>query len=171
MLGVVAHGTLVMIVAAPLFYAAVTKFLTPDLFVGSLAQLRLQLPNRPSTARAVGTIEFTLASAILLSTGWASALAVSCMYVVFAAVLMRARRLGAGGDCGCFGALPTEINTQAILRNLVLAGAAGAIALARWNNALPNYSSGTALVVGVSLCVGALALDTYVTVSQFRRRS
>ena len=160
----VAHLVATCAVAGPLVYAAVAKLLSPAGFSVALPQYRLSLPSRPATAQAVGLLELVVAGALIAVVRWESAALCAGAYLGFAFVVERARRLGASGDCGCFGSLASRIDRGAVLRNVGLGIAAGLISLGRALSQLPEYGASAGLVAAVMLLLGTAVLDTVVTV-------
>jgi methylamine utilization protein MauE len=116
------------------------------------------------TAGALGLFELVVGAGTLLVVRWESAAACTATYLAFGLIMRRARRLGADGDCGCFGSLPSRIDDFAVLRNIGLGLAALAIAFGRGLSLLPNYEVSTAIAAAVLLLVGGAALDTLVFV-------
>lgn len=167
---VVGHLVAVVFVAAPLVYAAISKLMAPSAFLMALPQFHSDLPARPATARAVGLFELAAAGALILMVRWESAVVCTVAYVAFGLVVERARRLGASGDCGCFGSLESRIDGLAVVRNIALGLAALLIAFGRGMGLLPNYDASTALPVALSTLLAAAALDTFVSVRRTIRR-
>ena len=166
---VAVHLLAVVVVAAPLIYAAVSKLMAPSAFLIGLPQFRLNLPTVPAMATTVGLFELAIGEALILVAAWESAVLCALAYFGFGLVVERARRLGASGDCGCFGTLASRIDGLAALRNVGLGLAALLIAFTRGSGVLPSYDESGALLVAVTTLLTAAALDTLVSVRRTLR--
>jgi hypothetical protein len=163
------HLLLACASGAPLVFAAIAKLTAPTTFLVALPRLHLGLPSTARTVNAVGAVEIVGGAALLVAERWESAAACGVAYGGFAILIERARRSGAAGDCGCFGALPSRIDARAVWRNLGLGALALALAIGRATGALPNYGLGTALLVGVGMLLSTAALDTVLVVRRAAR--
>lgn len=166
----VIHAVAALTVAAPLTYAGISKLMSPSAFLAALPRLRLDALNRSETATAVGLAELATAAALLLVIRWESAAAAGATYVAFAVIVDRARRLGASGDCGCFGSVQSRIGAPAVVRNGVLALGAAALALGRALGLFPAYDVSSALVLGVLILLASAGLDTFLFVRRALER-
>ncbi|MGH2377808.1 MAG: MauE/DoxX family redox-associated membrane protein [Candidatus Limnocylindria bacterium] len=164
------HLMIAALIAVPLVYAAAAKVMSPRSFSDALPRLRLPLPSATGTAFIVAIAELTLAGLILVIARWESAVAGALAFIAFAWLLERAMRAGATGDCGCFGALPGKIGRAAVIRNIVLAIGALALAGARSLAVLPVYPTHLGIPLLVGLFIGAAVLDTLVEVRQSAKR-
>lgn len=164
------HLGLTMAAAAPLLYASVSKLLAPERFALALPAFRVALPARPLSATAIGVAELGVAATALLIPQWPSAALLMTAYLGFAFLLARARRNGAVGDCGCFGALPTRIDGLAITRNVGLGFAAAAITAGRAIDMLGAYSAAFAVASSVALVLLSVAADTALTIRVATKR-
>lgn len=165
-----AHLLAVVLVAAPLVYAAMGKLSAPSEFLMALPRLHVNLPPRPASAATVGVVELAIGAALLLVVRWESAVVCGVAYLALGAVVARARRLGASGDCGCFGALPSKIDGPSVLRNIGLGMATLVIGLGRGLGMLSGYDTSIALAASVSMVLGAAAVDTLLFVRPRLRR-
>ncbi|WP_435743080.1 MauE/DoxX family redox-associated membrane protein [Microbacterium sp. PMB16] len=126
------------------FVVPLALFLAGVLAVSAIGKLRsadhgraafdaLQLPVRHPDAAAIALIiaEALVAIGLLTTSGWlfvASAGAAVVLTTGLLVVVIRAHRLGATDDCGCFGEwLPAAIGPRLITRNVVLSIAALAV--------------------------------------------
>jgi hypothetical protein len=158
------HVTAALIASGPLLYAALSKLLAPDRFSLALPTFGLGLPQRPSTSVAIGLAELGIGIANVLVPSWQSAACLSLFYLAFGVVIERARRRGASGDCGCFGALPARIDRVAVVRNLGFALAAATLAVGRAVGVLVSYEPASAAAATVGLVLASAALDTYLSI-------
>lgn len=162
-----AHLGLGLALAAPLVYAAGSKLLDPSRFVQALPRYGLAfVSERPITARLLGLVELGAGAALLAVPFAASAVTAGLLYVAFALLLVRARRAGASGDCGCFGVLGGRIDGQAILRNIVLCLACFGLAYARSQGQFVVYDVRDAVAVVVVLTLACVAADTILEIRQ-----
>lgn len=159
------HGLISFAVALPLFYAAVAKLLDPGAFSMALPLYRLPAPAlRPTYVRALGLLEYGLAVGLVTFLApWSAALAFAT-YLVFAAVLTRARLLGAEGECGCFGGLGGRIDRLAIARNAALAVAAFALILMRSVNPRLAHDGEATLLATIVATIGTAVVETALAV-------
>ncbi len=154
-----------IVVGAPLVYAGASKILEPAGFAQALPKFGLwwRVPDAP-TARAIGLGEVTLGAAVVLLPSAASAAVITCVYAVFAGLVARALSRGHQGDCGCFGAIRSDLGVPAVVRNAGFAAASAGLAALRADGLAPAYDLGTAGLVTAILVVGSTALDTYLVV-------
>ncbi len=165
------------VVAAVLVVSGVAKVVTPAPTASLLATLHL--PASPSIARLLGLVEITVGAAAVLVGGPALAIAVSALYLAFAAVVAVARRAGAP-SCGCFGAGAAPPNQVHVWVNLVSAVVALATAIAVGSSVLDllgdQPARGVPLMIlmaaGVVLVVGldTAGADLFDQMSAIRRR-
>lgn len=154
---------LAALVSAPLLYAGVSKLLAPEKFLAGLHRLRLPIPSRTSSAVAIGLAECVVAVANIILSLWILALACLSLYLIFAAVLERARRAGVLGDCGCFGAIATAIDITAVARNGLFACVALVLLAVRVSGVSASYDSSVTIAMSVALLLGAAVIDTLFT--------
>lgn len=115
---------LIVFLAVVFAASAVGKVRSADR--GRAAFTALQLPVRSPSAAAVTLIvvEAVVAVGLLVTSGWlfvGIAAATLLLTAGLSIAVVRAHRLGATDDCGCFGDwLPTAIGPRLIVRNLVL---------------------------------------------------
>jgi uncharacterized membrane protein YphA (DoxX/SURF4 family) len=114
------------IVSVVLVASGVAKIVSPDGFASLLRSLGL--PQRRSMAVLAGVAEVVLGTAALLLGGAVLAAFVAAAYVVFAIVVVLARRSGAE-DCGCFGAASAPPSVVHVVVNLASGAVAAAIAV------------------------------------------
>jgi hypothetical protein len=161
------HLGIGLVLTAPLLYAAASKLLNPAPFTKALPLFSIPFltPGRLS-ARTVGAAELAAGvTAVALPVPITSASACA-LYAVFGVVLMRARRMGASGDCGCFGALPAGINGQAIARNVVLAAGSLGLTYLRSAGLVGAYDLGSAMVLVIVLILASATTDTLLEIRQ-----
>jgi len=126
------------------FLVPVAVFLAAVFAVSALGKLRaadrgraaftaLRIPARHATAAATGLIgvEAIVAVGLITTTGIAFVGFATAALVLSAALLVavvRAHRLGAAEDCGCFGDwLPAAIGPRLIARNVILTVISGCL--------------------------------------------
>ena len=114
------------IVAVVIVASGAAKIVSPDGFASLLRSLGL--PQRRSLAVLAGIVEVVLGTAALLLGGVALAALVAVAYVVFAVVVLLARRSGAQ-DCGFFGASSAPPSVLHAVVNLVSGAVAAGIAV------------------------------------------
>lgn len=165
-LGPSAHLAAALALSGPLVYAGVAKLMAPATFVAALP--RLGIRSRFVTPITVGAFELLVASALLLSDGAEIAFLVAATYFVFTYVLHQARRAGEPGDCGCFGALRTRIDSAAVRRNAVLAVLSVTLGAARTFDLLPSYDPGSGLAALIALGLASAVVDTLLAVRSAR---
>lgn len=138
--------------AVVLASAALGKVLAWSEWTRSLSRYRVGWLNQSAVAISLPLAEGAIAVGLLVSLEPIAALSAAALFAGFVGVLILARRRGASGDCGCFGALfPAEIGLGAIAR------AAGLCAAALVLSALPSVGAGTlarAVVVAVIVASG-----------------
>jgi hypothetical protein len=164
MYSLVASVALGAVIAAPVVYASVTKFMDVTRFRAALALYRLPFPASRGVVLAVATAELALGVTVLVGPGPSSAAVAALGYALLAGVLERARRLGATGECGCFGALPASIDLGGVLRNAVFAALSAAIAAARWHGLLPMYDPMWGVWCVIAIALVAATCDTALAV-------
>jgi len=91
------------IVSAVIAASGVAKLISPDAFVGICRVLHI--PMARFAARLVGVTELAVGVWAVLVGGRVAGGVVAVAYLVFAVMVMAARRAGAP-SCGCFGAVP-----------------------------------------------------------------
>ena len=151
------------LVAAVIAVSGVAKAVSPDGFVSLCRTLRIPMSRR--AGRVVGACELALGCWAVVVGGAPAGYVVAFAYVVFAAMVMLARRSGAA-SCGCFGSVSAP---PGLLHAVVdLASAAVAVLAVATGNAaaLPDTLRGqpawgipylVALVTGLALVI---AIDT-----------
>lgn len=151
--------------AGPLLYAGVSKLLGSESATEGLRRLQLRIPARKSSVVILGVVECTVGTVtITLSDEWIPAAACVVLYLLFAAVLERARRAGAEGDCGCFGALSAKIDAAAVVRNVLFAAIAIALLGARISSAGLGYDQWLGVAASVLVALASGVIDTLVTI-------
>lgn len=159
--GATAHLVLAALLAAPLIYAATSKIMDPRPFLNALPRLHTGLPARHTTATLVGSLEAVTGIGLLVVSSWLTAAAATALYLAFAVVIERARRLGSVGDCGCFGTLRSRVDLNATLRNVSLCAVSGLITVARGVGALHMYPVPEALPLLVGTVLLSAGIDTW----------
>ncbi|GGM42686.1 MauE/DoxX family redox-associated membrane protein [Microbacterium saperdae] len=108
--------------------SAIGKLRSPDRGRGTFEALRIPVSRTGTASTALILLEALVAVALVVTTGWLFVAAAGAALLLTSALLMvviRAHRLGAAEDCGCFGEwLPAVIGPRLIVRNAVLATAA-----------------------------------------------
>jgi hypothetical protein len=153
------------VVSAVLVAAGVAKVADPAGTAEAFAALGV--PGGRAAARGVGALEVGLGVAGLSVGGTAVAAGVAAVYVVFAAVVVAARRRGLP-SCGCFGARsapPSPVHAVVDLASAGVAAEAAVGGAAVPTDALAGLLAPTAAVVlGLVALAAALAVvvDTVV---------
>lgn len=110
--------------AAVFAASAIGKLRAPDRGRAAFEALRIPVSHVETAATAVIVLEALLAVALVMTTGWFFIIATGGALLLTSALLIiviRAYRLGATDDCGCFGDwLPSAIGPKLIVRNAVL---------------------------------------------------
>ena len=158
------HLALTSLVVAPLLYAGVSKVMDPTRFRLALTQYRVRLPGRGAVVHLIACVELTLGGIVLVIPVAGSAVVAALGYLLLAGVLERARRLGAKGDCGCFGSLPASIDRVGVARNVGFAIVAAIIASARWLRLLPPYEPVVGVWCAIGIALAAATCDTALAV-------
>lgn len=124
---------LALFLAAVFAVSAIGKLQSSDHGRAGFDALRISVPNPNAAAAALITVETLIAVALVVTTGWffvAACAAALALTIALLAVVVRAHRLGARDDCGCFGDwLPAAIGPKLITRNAVLVAIAASILL------------------------------------------
>lgn len=147
------------VVAAVIVAGGVAKALDPDPFASLLRSLRL--PHGRLWARGAAVTEIAVGVWAIVAGGRLAALVVGSLYLLFAAVVVLARRAGAA-SCGCFGAAAAPPSVVHVVVNL----ASGSLALLATLGELPGL--GTVLAgqpVGGMLYVFLVALGAWLLVT------
>jgi hypothetical protein len=165
-----AHIILSSLIGAPLLYAGVSKVMEGSRFRAALAQYRLPVPASTGVVAAIAGVELTLGAVGLLAPVAATAIVTALGYLLLASALERARRLGAIGECGCFGALAASIDRAGVLRNLAFAVLAMAVAVARGTGLLPAYDVLLGVWSVIAIALAAAACDTALAVRASMQR-
>ena len=105
--------------------SAIGKLRAPDRGSAAFAALRIPVTRTEAASTALIVVEALVAVALVVTTGWLFVAASGAALLLTSALLVaviRAHRLGATEDCGCFGEwLPAAIGPRLIFRNAVLA--------------------------------------------------
>ena len=159
------HLAVAVLIAAPLLYAAASKFLDPSRFASALPRFGLSFLHPGSTsARLVGAVELGVGAALVTLAVALTGIAAGVLYLGFAFLLLRARLRGASGDCGCFGTFSSNIDYASSGRNLILSVGAFGVAYLRSQGWFALYEPGLAATLVVAVTLGAAAADTILTI-------
>ncbi|MCK2035922.1 hypothetical protein KZC51_07215 [Microbacterium sp. SSW1-49] len=151
--------------------SAVGKLRAPDRGRAALDALRIPIARTEAASTALILLEALVAVALVVTTGWLFVAAAGAALLLAGGLLIaviRAYRLGATEDCGCFGAwLPAAIGPRLIFRNAVLASVAFLLfAPALLLLAVTGRSTGVPLLLGSGSAgngsIGALAAATLI---------
>lgn len=162
--------------AVLLVIAGVVKVTGPSATAATMRDLGVK-PIGPLDANRLtvllGSIEIVVGVGALVADVAAVAAAVGLLYVVFAATVARALRVGVG-SCGCFGRIDAPPSWWHVIGNLGLAAASFLAAAGR--TPLEVMESQPAGGIGFVLAVGVLAgvelvMFTTVSVATGSRRS
>jgi hypothetical protein len=108
--------------------SAIGKLRAPDRGRAAFDALRIPVARAEAASTALILLEALVAVALVVTTGWLFVAASGAALLLTSGLLIaviRAYRLGATEDCGCFGEwLPATIGPRLILRNAVLAAVA-----------------------------------------------
>ncbi|MFJ2550873.1 MauE/DoxX family redox-associated membrane protein [Microbacterium sp. NPDC087591] len=108
--------------------SAIGKLRAPDRGRAAFDALRIPVARPEAASTALILLEALVAVSLVVTTGWlfvAAAGAALLLTTGLLIVVIRAYRLGATDDCGCFGEwLPAAIGPRLIFRNAVLAALA-----------------------------------------------
>lgn len=151
--------------------SAIGKLRAPDRGAAAFAALRIPVARAEAAATVLIVLETLVAVALIVTTGWffvAASGAALLLTIGLLVAVIRAHRLGATEDCGCFGEwLPAAIGPRLIFRNAVLAFVAFLLfaptlfflAVAGWSTGVPRLlSPGPA----ATMSLGALAASTVI---------
>lgn len=104
--------------------SAIGKLRAPDRGSAAFDALRIPVARTEAASTALILLEALVAIALVATTGWLFVAASGAAFLLTSALLIaviRAHRLGATEDCGCFGEwLPAAIGPRLIFRNAVL---------------------------------------------------
>jgi hypothetical protein len=151
--------------------SAIGKLRAPDRGSAAFAALRIPVTRTEAASTALIVVEALVAVALVVTTGWLFVAASGAALLLTSALLVaviRAHRLGATDDCGCFGEwLPAAIGPRLIFRNAVLAVVAFLLfAPALLFLAVTGRSTGVPLLLGSGSATngsfGALAAATLI---------
>lgn len=159
------HLAVAILLSAPLLYAAVSKLLDPSRFVAAIPRFGLGfLSPSAHSARLVGLLELAGGAAPVILPVPTACIVAGLVYGVFSVLLLRARLLGASGDCGCFGAIAGGIDGGAVVRNGILALGSFVVAYARNNDLLASYDLSSAALTLVAVTLASATTDTLLEV-------
>lgn len=115
---------LAVFLAAVFAASAIGKLRAPDHGRAAFAALQLRLRHPGAASIALIVSEAVVAGGLLATWGWAFLVFAGAAVVLtggLLVVVIRAHRMGATDDCGCFGDwLPAPIGPRLITRNIVL---------------------------------------------------
>lgn len=157
--------------AAVFTVSAIGKLRAADRGASAFDALRIPVARTEAASTTLIVLEALVAIALIATTGWlfvaasGAALLLTCGLLI---AVIRAHRLGATEDCGCFGEwIPTAVGHRLIFRNAVLAVVAFLLfvpALLLLN--LTGRSTGVPLLLGSESAAngsfGALAAATLI---------
>lgn len=150
--------------AAVFALSAIGKLRAADRGRGAFAALRITVRHPDAAAIVLIVAEALIAIGLLLATGWLFVGIAGAALVLTAGLLVaviRADRLGATDDCGCFGDwLPSPIGPRLIVRNLLVTVVAASVLAAALVDAGTSGRVGlsAALLGGSSAAVALRAL-------------
>jgi hypothetical protein len=120
--------------SAVLLWSGLAKLRDPSAAVAAIASAGRPLP--PTAVRAVGVIELLIGATALVLPAWPAAVGVATLYALFAVFLVRLLTGPAAAEtCGCAGSLEVPPSWLHVAMNLVAAGVALAVAMARVGSA------------------------------------
>lgn len=139
--------------AAVFAVSAIGKLRAPDRGAAAFDALRIPVARAQAAVTAVILLEALVAIALVVTTGWPFVAASGAALLLTTGLLVaviRAHRLGATADCGCFGEwLPAAIGPRLIVRNAVLASVAFLLFIpALLFLAITGRSTGVPLLLG-----------------------
>lgn len=148
-----------LLLAAIFAVAGAAKLL--DLAATRRTLAEFGMPERVTPAAAVALPLVELATAALLipaATGTAGALLGLALLLVFVAVVARSLRRGETPDCNCFGGVHSSpVGPSTLVRNMLLAAVAAAVAFAGPGEGLGALDGASVLAAAAALA-GALLL-------------
>ncbi|MCK2026505.1 MauE/DoxX family redox-associated membrane protein [Microbacterium sufflavum] len=125
---------LAVFLAAVFAASAIGKLRASDRGLGAFSALQIRVRRPQIAAALLITAEALVAVALLATSGWMFVAASAAALALTAGLLLvtiRAHRLGATDDCGCFGDwMPAAIGPRLIARNIVLVVVAAALVVA-----------------------------------------
>lgn len=157
--------------AAVFAASAIGKLRAPDRGAAAFDALRIPIARTPAAATALILLEALVAIALVVTTGWLFVAASGAALLLTSGLLIaviRAHRMGATADCGCFGEwLPAAIGPRLIVRNAVLTSVAFLLFMpALLFLAITGRSTGVPLLLGsesaASGSFGALAASILI---------
>lgn len=113
-----------VLLSAVFAVSAVGKLRSSDHGASAFSALRLPVPNARAAALALVIVEALVAGGLVVSDGpifVGFTLAAAVLTAAMLVAVVRAHRLGATDDCGCFGDwMPSAIGPRLIARNVLL---------------------------------------------------
>jgi hypothetical protein len=154
-----------LIAAAVLALAGASKATDPRPTRLALAGVGLRV-GAPAV-RALGAVELAVAVAAAAFGGTLPAVAMAALYLAFDGYIVVARRRGATGGCGCFGASSAPPTNVHLFANLASAAVAVAVAVDPFGSALDVLSeqplAGVPFVALVALgAAGVYVAETHL---------